>query len=468
MNWAYSSDDLNWETTSASFLAHAASFGANMFIGLGENGSIYASPDRKVWTPQVSGTTQFLKDIIWHDGLFVAVGAYGIILTSPDGKNWTNRTGILNTSHYVNMSCVASSGSSWVVLGERTILRSVDLSAWNCIIDSSGGGFCAIVWNGERFIAAGRYSYWTTQPMFQIFMFSSANSPDGVVWSGQSTANSFLPKAVAWADTQFIAVGESGIATSSNGINWRLPSPSGLKLYDIAIGPYNGVSRAAVAVGDSGAIRVSSDGGVNWNSCVSRTTAPLNAICHGDSGYVAIKEGHSPLMSRDGVLWTAAQSITVNYLNDIAWGAGTYVAVGNAGAIVTSPDALRWTLRSSGTTQNLKSVIWSSGYFVTVGDSGTILSSPAPTPVQRPAQTRESGSYLTLNGSLVTYASGTPGPVRLALYNLQGRCIEVLDSKYRSSGAHRIVLPNTLPNGTYILSLRAGTVKIDEKVLFFR
>jgi hypothetical protein len=469
--YCYSSDGftwVNWSLLEISSVPRSVTFGNNSFVGIGENGYIHTSPDgASGWTRQISGTTQSLNDIAWHNGQYVAVGVKGIILNSPDGIKWTNVNGVMPTAYYADLYSIAASATSWVANG-AAMLQSFTLSDWQCVADTIArppGGIC---WGNDRFVAASSYITLVSHSGSACF-YRFATSKDGINWifrSYNSNQYYFIPKALAWADTQCIAVGESGIATSSDGINWRLPSTSGLKLNDIAIGLFNGVSHTAVAVGDSGVIGISSDGGVNWISCVSGTTARLNTICYGDSGYVAIKEGYALLLSRDGESWKDGQTILGHYLNDIAWGAGAYVAVGNAGAIVTSPDALRWTLRSSGTTQNLKSVIWSSGYFVAVGDSGTILSSPAPVPVRHPAQTRESGSYLTLNGSLVTYASGTPGPVRLALYNMQGRCVEVLNSKCLSNGVHCAVLPNTLRNGTYILSLRAGKENIIKKFNF--
>ena len=81
-------------------LAGVAS-GDGIFVAVGDRGTILTSPDGIAWSPQPSGTSNYLAHVAYANGLFVAVGGFnhsdnaegvGTILTSPDGLRWTART----------------------------------------------------------------------------------------------------------------------------------------------------------------------------------------------------------------------------------------------------------------------------------------------------------------------------------------------------------------------------------------
>lgn len=64
----------------------------NMFIAVGESGTILTSPDGETWTSRTSGTSNDLQGVTYGNGTFVAVSMKGTILTSTDGAKWTIRT----------------------------------------------------------------------------------------------------------------------------------------------------------------------------------------------------------------------------------------------------------------------------------------------------------------------------------------------------------------------------------------
>ena len=66
-------------------------YGTNLFVAVGNSGTILTSPDGISWSPQFGGTLVNLNTILYGNGLFVAVGAQGTIITSPDGINWTSQ-----------------------------------------------------------------------------------------------------------------------------------------------------------------------------------------------------------------------------------------------------------------------------------------------------------------------------------------------------------------------------------------
>jgi photosystem II stability/assembly factor-like uncharacterized protein len=61
----------------------------NLYVAVGDAGTILTSADGGFWSPQTSGTTQRLNSVLWGGDRFLAVGENGTALTSPDGLTWT-------------------------------------------------------------------------------------------------------------------------------------------------------------------------------------------------------------------------------------------------------------------------------------------------------------------------------------------------------------------------------------------
>ena len=64
----------------------------NLFVSVGDNGTILTSPDATTWTSRTSGTTEKLRGGAYGNSTFMVVGNSGTILTSSDGTTWDNRT----------------------------------------------------------------------------------------------------------------------------------------------------------------------------------------------------------------------------------------------------------------------------------------------------------------------------------------------------------------------------------------
>lgn len=91
----------------ASLESIAFSKNLNLFVTVGESGTILTSSNGADWTSRTSGTTNNLKKIIWIEdlSLFVVVGDSGTILTSSDGVNWI----VCETGYTNNIDSVAYS-----------------------------------------------------------------------------------------------------------------------------------------------------------------------------------------------------------------------------------------------------------------------------------------------------------------------------------------------------------------------
>lgn len=216
------------------------------------------------------------------------------------------------------------------------------------------------------------------------FVAVSANkvitSPDGIAWIEQAVTGGWT--SVAYAGTQFVAVGSSGTdraMTSTDGLTWTLQS-------GLSTAGYQAVTHSDdtyVAVGQQWAAH--SNDGVTWTEV---NIDPVDAnqwrsVAHGDDTFVALNynTGTSiPVMtSNDGVTWTQRTSgINVEQWNGITYAAGIFVAVGSSGAqrVMTSSDGVNWTGQTAPGSEVWRAVTYADGQFVAVGHSGAVMTSP--------------------------------------------------------------------------------------------
>jgi photosystem II stability/assembly factor-like uncharacterized protein len=99
---------------------------------VGADGCVFASSNAgDSWTPQTSGTTGLLEDVVFTDALTGwIVGADGLLLQTADGgATWTSRT--LGTT--LGLHAVAFAGSTGLLVGDSgVIFRTIDGGAtWN-------------------------------------------------------------------------------------------------------------------------------------------------------------------------------------------------------------------------------------------------------------------------------------------------------------------------------------------------
>jgi hypothetical protein len=177
----------------------------------------------------------------------------------------------------------------------------------------------------------------------------------------------------------FVAVGNGGINTSSNGTSWTQRSGSATR--GVAYG-----NNTFVAVGGSGTIFTSSDETIydatgtssvpsDWTSRTTPTSQTLNEVTYGNSIFVVVGGAGTIITSTDGISWTSRTSPHSNAINDVTYENSTFVAVGDTGNIITSSDGISWTSRTSNTSQLLFGVAYGNSTFVVVGNSGTVLTS---------------------------------------------------------------------------------------------
>jgi photosystem II stability/assembly factor-like uncharacterized protein len=137
-------------------------------------------------------------------------------------------------------------------------------------------------------------------------------------------------------------------------------------------------ANTGIAVGNTGTILRTTDGGVTWTKQPSGTLTHLPGVsfCNLTTGWVVGASGTILRTTNGGATWTKQLSGTTNLLNSVSCtDANTATSVGMLGTILHTTDGgASWTEQSSGVTVTLNSVSFTDANTGTaVGDGGTIL-----------------------------------------------------------------------------------------------
>jgi len=205
-------------------------------------------------------------------------------------------------------------------------------------------------------------------------------SPDGVTWTARTAAGAYSGgfMAVTWAGDKFVAVGQSGeIQTSPDGITWTARTAAGgFSSYFRGI-EWSGTM--VLAVGDSSEIQTSPDG-ITWTArTADGSPGTLYAPAWSGDAWTVVGVGGAIQTSPDGITWTArtaAGGFSSAFLA-ATWTGALFVAVGAAAEIQTSPDGVAWTQHTAagGYAKQFTSARWSGSRLVLAGDDGGIQAS---------------------------------------------------------------------------------------------
>jgi len=182
----------------------------------------------------------------------------------------------------------------------------------------------------------------------------------------------------------YIAVGDNGaVVVSSDGNQWTAgPTDQTLVIWDIAYGSWVGVGLKSNV---DGFIASYSDTS-GWSSTFTNAGTIFTAVASDGGnklvaiGWDVINDGGIIFKSEDdGQTWTKVEvkELAGNPLNDIAYGDGKWVAVGAKGKIFYSIDMNTWTLDPSTVTNDLIAIAYGANNWVAVGIGGTILHTTA-------------------------------------------------------------------------------------------
>ncbi len=338
--------------------------GSNLYVAVGDRGTVMTSPDAVSWMASNVGNTNRLTAAAWGNGRFVAADDMGGIVTSPDGGNWTPRT---SNSNYYGISGLVWNGSEFVAVGGGgVILTSPDGITWTSIVPGAGSAhnLSAVGWNGMQFVAVGQAGTVRT-------------SPDGIHWTTRTSGTTADLAGVVWAGAKWVAVGGNTVLTSADGITWT--AQTGVTSnFLLAVGCK---SSELVALG--GNVTLTSADGVSWTQH-NNVTYRLNALLWNGSEFVAVGDGGKIAVSTDGSVWTSRTQNVLDVpgryepsVGGIGWFAvkGEFVAVTNQGLVLRSRDGLHWSVTDTGIGNNLSALDCTSTECVAVGAGGHIATS---------------------------------------------------------------------------------------------
>jgi hypothetical protein len=189
---------------------YGVAFSGSLYVVVGgdTSGFIRTSPDGNLqtWTTRTSNSTTPLFDVIWANNLFVAVGESGSIVTSANGTSWTVRVA---AGALQNLLAVAFGAGRFVAVGGAgTVRTSTDGLTWNSFNLPSTVGVTLrdIVWDGRQFIVCATNG--------RIYTSPTGISGSWVLKLGDRPNVSGL-QAVAAGGARIVAVGSNGACSMS-------------------------------------------------------------------------------------------------------------------------------------------------------------------------------------------------------------------------------------------------------------
>jgi len=198
-------------------------------IGIGYKNNydlIKSSTDGITWVTRDSGRTSYLDGIAYGSNLFVAVGQHGSILTSPDGTAWTIRT--LPGSDTTSLESIAYGNGTFVIVGNNPhkTYYSTNGIDWTISTPPASVAYLTnITYGAGQFVLCGEDSQHT------LFLTSS----DGIAWTLRTTGFSHGgPSCIAYGNGYFVAgcisTGPFSIVMSSPAISSVSHFPSSNEL----------------------------------------------------------------------------------------------------------------------------------------------------------------------------------------------------------------------------------------------
>jgi hypothetical protein len=365
--------------------------GTGTFVAVGYGGLALTSTDGTTWNPQNTNgmpsvppsttTPPTLRAIAWGGNQFVTVGDSGVVKTSPDGVVWTQQT----SGTTVVLWAVATSGTQWVAGGNNGVLLSSTNggTTWTPATQllptpnySTSHYWYGLAYGNGRWVAVSNSMYANST----TYSSPVVTSTDGLNWQYRPATGYYFygPRAVAYANGQFVAAGYYNLLRSSNGLDWIVEHTMAQNFYTFGIAYSVTQDRGAqwVAVGYYGGTAYTSTNGHDW---VARYTgvqwAYFYDIAWGAGRYVALDVYGNSITSTDGITWERVNGMGSN-LYSIAFRAGQWMAVGYGGAVRVSEDGINWSAGSSPGSYYLYGVVWGGGNWTVVGGNGAILTSP--------------------------------------------------------------------------------------------
>ena len=128
-----SNDSINWKSVNSNTNRHLkdVTFGNDIFVAVGNGGTIVTSGDGETWSLQTNGTCcEHLAGVTYGKNIFLSVGDSGTILKSNNTIHWES----INSEYSTDLNKIIYVNNKFIVVGHQgTILTSKDGISWNSI-----------------------------------------------------------------------------------------------------------------------------------------------------------------------------------------------------------------------------------------------------------------------------------------------------------------------------------------------
>ena len=302
----------------------------------------------KRYTLNITGKD--INKIKYINNTFFAL-SFTYIYRSIDGINWTRSVG----AELRDIRDIVYAKNQYVIVTSGGFIRtSPDGIIWTT--QTSGNNFNGIAFANDMFVVVGT-------------MGTVLTSPDGVNWTSRTSGTNYELREITFANNMFVAVGELGtIITSVDGISWTTQTPPSSILNYYGVGEAKG---EIFALGNGGRFATSVDG-TNWTLNTIGESINLRDIMLVYNKYYICGEKGSIFTSEDKSTWTQIQTVYQDDFLDTVYAEGVFIACGSTG-LYTSEDGENWVKRITGT--RITSVTYGNGKYIAVSNGGKVYSS---------------------------------------------------------------------------------------------
>ena len=261
------------------------------FVAMGD--AVLTSTDGTAWSVSHRFSPDEVNDFVWTGSVYVAVTVDeslegGSIFRSTDLVTWTEVVSDIEAQHGVawNGNLFVAVGR-WSVSGSQ-IRTSPDGVTWTEVPAGTIQGLFDVVWTGSQFVAVGGSSTILT-------------SPDGAVWTPQTApAPSKTPYSLLWTGSELLAFGflTDDFWRSDDGVLWTLG-----ELGHYRLGAPN---RATVA------------GGKVWGLWNTTETVVVSSDVNDLENWTAFQvPGRLESVASNGVDWVAVGDAGAHYVGSL-------------------------------------------------------------------------------------------------------------------------------------------------------
>lgn len=366
----------------------------------------------------------------------------------PTGENLVrafsaNGITLLGGGSFTNMLLVSTNGADWAV-GATTGTRGI-----NDLIHADG------LWVA----VAG-----TSLPDGNGAI---ATSPDGTNWAVRLNSPGRKYAGVAQGNGRFVAVSTSGLAISTNGMDWSepfIPNTSGNAII-FAYGKF--------FLGTSSYIRYSTDG-LSWTDATNTFAANIRALAFGGGRLIGLDFSGNSWRTTDGFTWERILFINTGHWISAAYGNGLFAGLVDSSSLIwTSPNGSNWSQRAVGDSVH-SGVSFANGQFVLAGTYGHIYTSPDGTnwtphssdegisAVKRIAYLNDGYVAVGDQALVMTSTDGTTWQGRPVNSSVALRCVAYGNGRYLAGANGNMVMSTNgtnwaqMPDGCCLVGLAFG------------